>query len=286
MRPAHQGPAPPTGPAPPHKAPPPGTGPCPPPAEAARGRGPRDVARSRARPHHVQQRQRPGSRGRRRAAGRELLGGAAGPRLPPHPRGDAEGGADGKGGRGAGRGPAGRPRRAGSGRGRARGGSIAPRAGSRAAPVTLEGASSGEEFGAPRPCSGLPVPPAAPRGRPAWGRKKPRPKFRAPSFLFSGRAASDPPGGGECRGAALRPRKPAASSSLAAAASSLTPRRWASCHRSGLARARGPRPGLPGAEGAGTLGAAVPGPAPRLPREGLPSGPLDGSGHSGGLCAL
>lgn len=36
----------------------------------------------------------------------------------------------------------------------------------------------------------------------------------------------------------------------------------------------------------GTLGAAVPGPAPRLPREGLPSGPLDGSGHSGGLCAL
>ena len=28
------------------------------------------------------------------------------------------------------------------------------------------------------------------------------------AFLFSGRAASDPPGGGECRGAALRPRKP------------------------------------------------------------------------------
>lgn len=49
----------------------------------------------------------------------------------------------------------------GPGRGRARGGSIAPRAGSRAARVKLEGASSGEEFGAPpgplpRPCSGLP----------------------------------------------------------------------------------------------------------------------------------
>ncbi|VCW96715.1 unnamed protein product, partial [Gulo gulo] len=51
------------------------------------------VARSRARPHHVQQRRRP--RGRRGTAERGALGGAAGPRLPPHVLGPAEGGADG-----------------------------------------------------------------------------------------------------------------------------------------------------------------------------------------------
>ena len=108
VRPAHQGPAPPRkAPPAPHRPRPSGTGPCPPPAEAARGLGPRDVARSRSRPHHVQQRQRPGRRGRRGAAGLELLGEAAGPRLPPHPGGDAEGGADGKRGQGAGQGPAG-----------------------------------------------------------------------------------------------------------------------------------------------------------------------------------
>lgn len=144
----------------------------------------------------------------------------------------------------------------GPGRGRARGRSIAPRAGSRAAPVKLEGASSGEEFGAP---PGL----------------LPRPLLRDPKFLqplrgvglpgtvrnhgqSSERLPSSSPaaplrtraGGGESRGAALRPRKPTSSSSLAAASSSLTPR-WASCHRSGLARARGPRPGLPGGKRCG-----------------------------------
>lgn len=48
----------------------------------------------------MQQRRRPG--GRRGTAERKALGGAAGPRLPPHVLGPAEGGADGKRGRGAG----------------------------------------------------------------------------------------------------------------------------------------------------------------------------------------
>lgn len=73
-------------------------------------------------------------------------------------------------------------------------------------------------------------------------------------------------------GAALRPRKPTSSSALAAASSSRTPRRWASCHPSGLARARGPRPGLPGGRRRGDPWGSCPGPCPSTPKGGLALG--------------
>lgn len=101
---AHRFPAPPR-PAPPRPRPPDTTAPYlarrPRPREAAGGgQRPRDVAWSRACPHLEQQRQRARTRGQRGAAGRGPLGGAAGPRVPPHPRGPAESGADGKRGPG------------------------------------------------------------------------------------------------------------------------------------------------------------------------------------------
>lgn len=144
----------------------------------------------------------------------------------------------------------------GPGRGRARGRSIAPRAGSRAAPVKLEGASSGEEFGAPpgllpRPLLRDPkfLQPLRGVGLPGTVRNHGQSSERLPSSSLAAPLRTRA-GGGECRGAALRPRKPTSSSSLAAASSSQTPH-WASCHRSGLARARGPRPGLPGGKRCG-----------------------------------
>lgn len=203
---------PPGGPAPPRPRPrtaPPYLAPGRLPGEAAGGQGPRDVARSRARPHHVQQQQRPGPQGRRGAGGREPLGGAAGPDLPPHARGPAESGADGKSGAGLGshgvaregRGPGGDA--PGGWRGRSPR-SISPRACGRRIAVA-------SQVGGRLPLGKLRVQPLlrGPRApsfpsRPAAGPERllvettGRSSFSS-SFLFRGRAASNPSRGWESR---------------------------------------------------------------------------------------
>lgn len=196
--------------------------------------GPRDVARSWARPHHVQQRQHVRTQGWRGPAGREPFGGSAGPGLPPHPWGPAESGADGK------RGGAARPGSPGvaqEGRdpgpgGGAPGGtrrSIAPRTGFGGAKVKLEEVFLPESWlCSPRRLGTQPLSQALAPGDPSPGsRALPatllrsltrfpietagRSSFRSPSS--PGRAASNPSRGGGrvAQAAALRQRNPTSS---------------------------------------------------------------------------
>lgn len=98
------------------------------------------------------------------------------------------------------------------------------------------------------------------------------------AFLFSGSAASDPGRGWRAAGR----RRSGRGSRPSPAASFPGPR------AAGLPARAHPRPSagsegqaFTGVESPGTLGAAVPGPAPQVPRAGRFSGPLDGSGQWG-----